>query len=202
MATVTVLEEETTTTFGRIRPAGPGHGAVSWPAIFAGATASAALSLILLVLGIGLGFSLMSPWARPSPTAMTATTIIWICVTAFAASGLGGYIAGRLRNRWPDAQRDEVYFRDTAHGFLSWAVATLITAAALASVIGGMLGVGDVSTAAAGTADALTGDARALSEEARSEAARASLWIFLSLLIGAFAASWMATFGGRQRDLP
>lgn len=200
MATVTILEEETT--IGRIRPVAPPASAVSWPAIFAGATGSAALSLILLVLGMGLGFSIASPWAGPSSTAMTASTIIWICITAFAASGLGGYIAGRLRNRWPDAQRDEVYFRDTAHGFLSWAVTTLITAATLASVIGGIVGADEVSAAASGTAGTFGADARALGEEARSDAAKASLWIFVSLLIGAFSASLLATWGGRQRDLP
>ncbi len=201
MATVTILEEET---IGRIRPAGagPAPGAVSWPAIFAGATASAALSLVLLVLGIGLGFSVMSPWSGPSSTAMTASTIIWISVTAFASSGLGGYIAGRLRSRWPETPRDEVHFRDTAHGFLSWAVATLITAAALTSVIGGMLGTDDIAAATSGAAGTLGGNEQALSEEARRDAAKASLWIFVSLLIGAFAASWLATYGGRQRDLP
>jgi len=37
---------------------------------------------------------------------------------------------------------DEVYFRDTAHGFLAWAVASLATAALLTSVIGSILGGG------------------------------------------------------------
>ena len=37
--------------------------AVSWAAIFAGATAAAALALILLLLGKGLGSSAVSPWA-------------------------------------------------------------------------------------------------------------------------------------------
>lgn len=168
--------------------------AVSWSAIFAGATAAAALSLVLLVLGIGLGFSVVSPWvgATPSEQQMTWATIAWIFVTAFAASGLGGYIAGRLRSRWPATQQDEVYFRDTAHGFLAWAVATLLTAAAFTSVIGGILGSPDPAVA----------PLEEITDEARRNAAKASLWIFVSLLIGAFAASWLATYGGRRRDLP
>jgi hypothetical protein len=37
---------------------------------------------------------------------------------------------------------DEVYFRDTAHGFLAWAVAALATAALLTSVIGSIVNGG------------------------------------------------------------
>jgi hypothetical protein len=44
--------------------------------------------------------------------------------------------------------------------------------------------------------------ARQAAEEARRNAARGSLWLFVSSLLGAFFASLMATFGGRQRDLP
>lgn len=111
--------------------------AVSWGAIFAGATAAAALSLILLILGTGLGLSAVSPWSQAgiSGTTFGLTTILWVTLTSLIASALGGYIAGRLRTRWLATQADEIYFRDTAHGFLSWAVATLITAALLTSTI-------------------------------------------------------------------
>ena len=94
--------------------------------------------------------------------------------------------------RWPGAQLDEVYFRDTAHGFLAWAVATLLTAAVFTSVIGSILGSPEPAAAEITT----------LTDEARRNAAKASLWVFVSLLIGAFSASWLATCGGRQRDLP
>ncbi|RYY76175.1 MAG: hypothetical protein EOO52_01235 [Gammaproteobacteria bacterium] len=116
--------------------------AVSWGAIFAGAAAAAALSLIMLVLGTGLGLSVVSPWAQKGVSATTwgVTTILWVTLTAVVASGIGGYIAGRLRSRWVAVHSDEVYFRDTAHGFLAWAVATLTTAALLTSVITGILG--------------------------------------------------------------
>ena len=43
--------------------------------------------------------------------------------------------------------------------------------------------------------------ARATADAAREASAYAALWLFVSLLSGAFVASWMATFGGRQRDL-
>jgi hypothetical protein len=118
--------------------------AVSWGAIAAGAAAAAALSLILLILGVGLGLSSVSPWAQGGvgATAFGVSTIAWLTLTQLLASGMGGYLAGRLRTRWTQVHRDEVYFRDTAHGFLAWAVASLATAALLTSVIGSILGGG------------------------------------------------------------
>jgi hypothetical protein len=80
---------------------------------------------------------------------MSWATILWILFAALASAGLGGYIAGRLRVKWPTLRTDEVYFRDTAHGFLAWAVATLLAAAVLTSVIGNILGAG--ATIGAGT---------------------------------------------------
>jgi hypothetical protein len=47
------------------------------------------------------------------------------------SSTVGGYLAGRLRNRWAGVHHDEVYFRDTAHGFMAWALATVLGATIL-----------------------------------------------------------------------
>jgi hypothetical protein len=119
-------------------------GAVSWGAILAGAAAAAALSLILLILGVGLGLSSVSPWTHDGLSAKTmgVSTIVWLALTQILASAMGGYLAGRLRTKWVAVHTDEVYFRDTAHGFLAWAVATLTTAALLSSVIGTLVGGG------------------------------------------------------------
>lgn len=133
----------------------PTTSAVSWGAILAGAAAAAALSLILLILGTGLGLSSVSPWAQVGVTAATfgVSTILWITFTQIAASGMGGYLAGRLRTKWASVHTDEVYFRDTAHGFLSWAIASLATAALLGSVIGSIIGTGvQAGASAAGNA--------------------------------------------------
>lgn len=130
---------------GALRSASSGTwSAVSWASVLAGAAAAAALSLILLVLGTGLGLAAMSPWAGEGAQAQTigVTGIVWLALTQLAASGLGGYLAGRLRTRWRDTHVDEVHFRDTAHGLLSWAVATLFTAALLGATISGILGAG------------------------------------------------------------
>ena len=127
--------------------------AVSWGAIVAGAAGAAALALILLMLGTGLGLSSVSPWAYSGVSATTfgVSTILWLTFTQLVASGMGGYLAGRLRTKWVDVHTDEVFFRDTAHGFLSWAVAALATAALLTSVIGSIVNSGiQVGAAMAG----------------------------------------------------
>jgi|JFJP01.1.fsa_nt_gi hypothetical protein len=258
---------------------------VSWGAVLAGAAAAAALSLVLFILGVGLGLSVISPWSYNTAT-IGKSTIIWLAFTQLIASGLGGYLAGRLRIKWASVHTDEVYFRDTAHGLLSWAVATLVTAVFLAGavrvVVGGAIDVG--TTAGSGVPDAGTGpvgyfsdvllrsdkstlapdnlatrgevvkifvndllagtmsadDRQYLSlivaqrtglaqpdaekrvddvyarlskakanvesatkeaaDKARKAASYSALWMFVSLLLGAFFASLLATFGGRQRD--
>ncbi|MGP1609419.1 MAG: hypothetical protein ACTS5G_01840, partial [Burkholderiales bacterium] len=153
--------------------------AVSWGAIFAGAAAAAALSLILLILGTGLGLSAVSPWANTGASAATMgiSTIAWLTFTQLAASGMGGYLAGRLRTRWIAVHTDEIYFRDTAHGFLAWAVASLATAALLTSVAGSIISggvnagasmAGGAATAATAVAAGSTGTAASGTEEAVS----------------------------------
>lgn len=142
--------------------------AVSWGAILAGAAAAAALSLILLLLGAGLGLSSVSPWAHKgvSAGALGISTIVWLTVTQILAAGMGGYLAGRLRTRWASVDADEVYFRDTAHGFLAWAVATLVTATLLASAIGAIVNSGAQAAVSLGGGAAATMIAGAKTSEA------------------------------------
>ena len=135
---------------------GTGHThSICWGAVLAGAAGAASLSLILLVLGVGLGLSSVSPWSSEGVSAETigTSTILWLTFTQLAASGLGGYLAGRLRHRWSRVHTDEVYFRDTAHGFLAWSIATLATAGMLTAAIGAIVSGGAKAGAAvAGTA--------------------------------------------------
>jgi hypothetical protein len=274
--------------------------AVSWGAIIAGAVAASALSLALLMVGAGIGLGSVSPWStnNVSVTTFGILAALWFIAVQLFASGLGGYLAGRLRTRWVSVHTDEVYFRDTAHGLLVWAVGAVISASLLTSaatsVASGVANAGAsavqaVGSAASGPAAALagqagagdpsayftdmlfrtdhatTGDAAASqSEVARilatdaasgempaadktyvsqviaartglsqadaekrlvsvtdqakaakdkaieaaktaADAARktgiyVALWAFVSLLVGAFSASYMATVGGRTRD--
>jgi hypothetical protein len=115
---------------------------VSWAAVLGGAVAAAALSLVLLALGAGLGLSSVSPWSNVGVSASTlgTATIVWLLVMALLASAMGGYLTGRLRTKWAVIHTDEVYFRDTANGFLSWAVALVLTATVLVSAAVAMVG--------------------------------------------------------------
>jgi hypothetical protein len=110
-----------------------GHSTVSWKAVLAGGIASLAITLILLAFGIGVGFSVVSPWANTgvSATTFTLAAAIYLIVVAMLSSTIGGYIAGRMRSQWQTVHEYERYFRDTAHGFLVWALATVVSAAVL-----------------------------------------------------------------------
>jgi hypothetical protein len=109
--------------------------AISWGAVFAGAFVAFAVSIALLTLGSGLGFSSISPWPNTGVSVSTfgVAAAIWLVLVQWLASASGGYIAGRLRTKWTGVHTDEVYFRDTAHGFVAWAVATAAMAALLSS---------------------------------------------------------------------
>lgn len=106
------------------------RSAVSWAAIFAGSVVAIATTLVLIALGSGLGFAAASPWPGTGPTVTTfaVTAGIWLIVTQWLSSVLGGYIAGRLRTKWAGIRTHEVLFRDTAHGLLAWSVASVIIA--------------------------------------------------------------------------
>ena len=257
--------------------------AASWPSIIAGAFVAAASTVILVALGSGIGFASISPWPDrgASVTSFAVTTAIWLIVTQWVSAALGGYIAGRLRTRWMGTHPHEVFFRDTAHGLITWAVATLLVVAVGASsfMIARLAGeAGRMTASAPSNANsplsayeidklfrssnfggaALLGDARmeaahiaanafaegsfpgadraylidqlsartgtsqadaqtrvdnfiaavgqaqtklkAEEDSARKAAAEASIYLALSLLIGAFIASVSAALGGRIRD--
>ena len=108
---------------------------VSWAAIAAGAVVAAALTLVLVAFGSGLGLSSISPWSGSGVSASTFQigTGIYLVIVGVMSSAIGGYVAGRLRTKWVGVHNNEVFFRDTAHGFLAWALATLISATALAA---------------------------------------------------------------------
>jgi hypothetical protein len=155
-----IMNNQTTDAIGNMAPLGVAAdtrtSGVSWGAIFAGAAAAAALSFVLLVLGMGLGLSAVSPYEYNSAPLGTAA-IVWIAFMQLAASAMGGFLAGRLRVKWSGIHTDEVHFRDTAHGLLAWALATLLAVAvlgagaraALGGAVDAVAGAGKLATAAA-----------------------------------------------------
>lgn len=140
------------------------HGhqcSVSLSAILCGAAAAGALSLVLLSVGSGIGIATFNPWSGDRETIASFTTkaAAWMVVMQWLSAGLGGYISGRLRGSNLQVGRDEVFFRDTAHGFMSWAVATLLTASLLASAMGALVGGGAKAATAVASAGAAGGAA-------------------------------------------
>ena len=248
---------------------------VSWGAVIGGAFVAAALYLILLALGAGFGLSAVSPWSNAGLSAPTAgaIAIAWLVIIEIIASAFGGYLTGRLRTKWTLVHSDEVFFRDTANGFLAWAVALVVSVAFLATAATAMAGgstahassenatpntladpnmyfvdalfrsgraATDSDAAAKAEAERIlvrglneqqmpgtdqsylatlvanrTGlsqadaekrvsdvmtEARQAADSLRKATAHLLLWLFLSLLMGAFSACLAATIGGRQRD--
>jgi hypothetical protein len=296
---MTEITLETRAPLSAVTPA-DNVSAVSWGAIIAGAFVASAFSLALVALGAGIGLISVSPWSsnNPSVTTFGVLAAAWFIAVELFASGVGGYLAGRLRTTWARVHTDEVFFRDTAHGLMVWAVGAVITAALLASAassaasgaarlagaateaagaatgqaagqaaasaIGDPTGYfadmllrsdhpaqgGDQAAAAAEAGRILTrslynGDlpaadktylaqliasrtgmsepdaekrvadvfdqaqkakqqvadkAKEAADAARKTGVYVALWAFISLLVGAFSASYMATVGGRQRD--
>jgi hypothetical protein len=127
--------------------------AVSWAAIIAGAVAATSASLLLLALGSGLGLISASPWpgVGASAGAVTALAAAWFVAVQWIASGLGGYLTGRLRTRWVGTHDHEVFFRDTAHGFVTWALATIVLALLIAAAASAAVGTGVRAGAEMGT---------------------------------------------------
>jgi len=161
---------------------------VSWQAIIAGATASAAVTLIMVAFGIGVGFAVVSPWAEHGITAtFTIAGGIYLIVTAMIPSTIGGYLSGRLRSQWQGVHEHERYFRDSAHGFLVWAFATVVCAAVLGGAFTHLLGT--ITPATSVAADA-----------AHRSSATFSLWLVASMLAGALSASLAAIEGGSLRN--
>ncbi|HEX3835461.1 MAG TPA: hypothetical protein VHW25_00735 [Steroidobacteraceae bacterium] len=143
------------------QPGTPVKSTASWSAIIAGAFVAIAVSLVLFALGSALGFASISAWEGQgaSMTTFAVTTAIWLIVMQWLSSAVGGYVAGRLRSRWMGTHPHEIFFRDTAHGLVTWAVATVVVAALLASsVLSALSGGAHVAaTVAAGAEQAAAG---------------------------------------------
>lgn len=192
------MARETTTRAAVIEPAAPlvgsGVSAVTWSAIVAGTVTAIAATLTLLALGSAFGLATVSPWPGlgVKPTSFTIGAGVWLVVTQWISAALGGYIAGRLRVRWHGLHTDEVFFRDTAHGFLTWSTATVVMAVVSVLAVA-------VTTASAPPVDAnVTKEA---ADAARKVAATFAAFTGLSLVIGAFIGSVCGAMGGRLRDL-
>ena len=171
--------------------------AVSWGPVIAGAFTAAAITLILMLLGSGLGLTMISPWSSQgvSVTSFAVSTAIWLIVVQWLSAGLGGYLTGRLRTKWVGVHTDEVYFRDTAHGFLAWALATLLVAGVLGSALSAAVG-GGVQAAS----NVASGAAMGAAANAGSETADNATSYFVDTLFRPVDPARLATANGTDSD--
>ena len=148
---------------------------VAWPAILGGAFAAAALTVVLLALGSGFGLAAVSPWPGVGASAATFSimTGLWLIITQWLASGLGGYITGRMRTKWVGLHTHEVFFRDTANGLLTWAVTAVVGAVFLASAASSLVG-GTASAVANVASGAASGASQGMTQAAGQSGSGAS----------------------------
>ncbi len=148
--------------------------AIAWGPIVGGAVAATGITLILLLLGSGVGLTMVSPWSGESSSAATVgiTAAIWLVVVQWLSSALGGYLTGRLRTKWAVIHTNEVFFRDTAHGFLSWALATVFVAGFLASSLTSLAGAGASAAGQAAMAAGVAGGSAAAASASDTDTAR------------------------------
>jgi hypothetical protein len=103
---------------------------LQWTPVVAGAFVAAAVSIILIAFGAAIGLSIVSssPTWRDASSALAVASGLYLLLAALVSFGFGGYVAGRLRERWStSAHSDVVEFRDGTHGLLAWAIAVVIT---------------------------------------------------------------------------
>lgn len=157
--------------------------AISWGPIIAGAFAASTLSFILMLLGSGLGLTMISPWSGSgaSITTFAASTAVWLVVVQWLSAGAGGYLAGRLRTKWVNIHTDEVFFRDTAHGFLAWALATLLVVAVMGSALTSLLGSGVQAASTVVSGAAMGASAGASANPSGASAGNATSYLVDSL---------------------
>jgi hypothetical protein len=181
-------------------PAAAGR-ATDWGAIFGGALGAIAVSIILFTAGSGFGLSTVEPWsfANRMPETFAIGAAIWLIVMQWLSAAFGGYLAGRLRAKWIGVRTDEVLFRDTAHGLLAWALATVIVAALFTLGTFGTVAAA-VATEGAPVAANAAAAAATLTEEAQKAAANFSIVTAISLLVGGFIGAVAGGLGGYHRD--
>lgn len=133
--------------------AGTAMPVIDWRAVVAGALGASALFGLFLAFGSALGLSMTSarPYAGLSATTIAIVLALWFAAVHIASFAAGGYLAVRLRTRADQGTPAEREFRDGAHGFLVWAVGTLIAAYLVGSALtGAAKGTAEVASAAAG----------------------------------------------------
>jgi hypothetical protein len=128
------MREENRIEFGRNR-LGFGLGRrISWSAIFAGVAVTLGVSLLLALLGAGLGAGSIKPLQASNPfEGLGKASIVWMLISGIVAFFAGGWTAG-FGSGWVTTRGESV-----VHGFVAWAVASVLTAAFITGAAGSVL---------------------------------------------------------------
>jgi hypothetical protein len=156
-----------------------------------------AVSIILTMLAAGFGLTVGFGGFASHRSLVAFTPVLGASaiVIQVVASGLGGYIAGRLRGHWPTAHLDEAHFRDTAHGLIAWATGNLagfvLFALVLAPYADQLAQQTAMASVTPSAADAL-----------RAENIAAQAWLFMGvgMLLSAFIAAVAGRLGGLRAE--
>lgn len=121
----------------------------SWSAILAGSVTALALAIIFYVFGLSMGLKSIHPKSDEPFSHVGKTFGIWSAVTVVVSLGGGAYMAGMLAAN-----------RGMEHGFLVWAVVTIVVACISCSAIYRAMktiwhGILSLGTGAAGLAGGL-----------------------------------------------
>ncbi len=170
--------------------------ALSWSAIWAGAFVAVAASILLGLAAAGIGYNVGLPGlaTRASLKAFEPTVGAGGILIQVLASALGGYVAGRTRTVWTTLHDDESHFRDTAHGLVTWAVASV------AMVLLAALVLGPYADALAPAAAQAAPPTPAEVDRAASIAAQSSLFLAVGMVLSAFVAAIAARIGGLRHE--
>lgn len=117
---------------------------MSWGAVIAGAIGATAVFALLMMLGLGIGATALEPMQADSGSVLGSS--IYLFVAQLVALAVGGFAAAKLAGI-PST------LASALHGFLVWAVTTILTLVLAAMGVGALVGgAASMVTSAAGTA--------------------------------------------------
>jgi len=156
---MTIVERTATPAEGPVPTPGGPLSYIHWGPVIAGAVLAAGIAFVLhaFAAAIGLAVTSTAPTWRDASFALWFLSGLYLVLAALISYGAGGYVAGRVRSSWA-ASKDEIEFRDGAHGLLVWALATLIAGFLAVSVVQAATRLAAPTTGAAGPAASVGGE--------------------------------------------
>ena len=106
---------------------------VSWSSILAGVTTAIAVQLLLNLLGMGVGAATINPQQGQPGQGLAVGAAVWFVLSSIISLFVGGWVAARLSGT-PNKKDGAL------HGFVTWALASLLLFYLLSTAIGSLVG--------------------------------------------------------------